>query len=150
LGIFGSFYFPLNFPILYRKEEKKLWFCNSSDKKSGFCNLSYILMIQASLGVLIGFRKQLNVVGIGYQVEIKESSVLVLKLGFSHSISVKVPSSLVVTCPKPRILVITGIDLQKVSNFASIIRRLKLPSAYKEKGIYLSGENSPIKQGKKT
>lgn len=149
-GAYGSFFFPIISPLVYSNAEKKLWLTDFSGSKTSFNNLMYILMVQASLGVLIGYRKQLNVVGIGYQAEIQNSSVLILKLGFSHVVRINVPQYLEISCPKPRIILLRGINLQKINNFASVIRQLKLPSAYKEKGIYLSGEQVVTKQGKKT
>jgi len=71
-------------------------------------------------------------------------------LGFSHQVNVEVPSCVTVSCPKPRILLLKGISLQKINNFSAVLRRLKLPSAYKEKGIYYLGETFSLKQGKKT
>jgi large subunit ribosomal protein L6 len=149
-GVYGSFFFPISSPLVYSNTEKKLWITDFSRSKTSFNNLMYILMLQASLGVLIGYRKQLNVVGIGYQAEIQKGNVLILKLGFSHLVRIKVPQYLEISCPKPRIILLKGINLQKINNFAYVIRQLKLPSAYKEKGIYLSGELVVTKQGKKT
>lgn len=152
-GPIGSFLYPLNSPLVYLKKEKKLFLSQSLVKNKSISKLSHIMLIQASLGVLLGYRRQLNIVGIGYQASVEktnEVSFLVLKLGFSHQVRIKVPDYLEVTCPKPRIIVLKGINLQKVNNFAAVIRKLKLPSAYKEKGIYFSGERVKLKQGKKT
>jgi len=122
-------------------------------EKKLFLRCIIILLTQAALGVLLGYRRQLNVVGIGYQVAVEKKDVstyLVFKLGFSHQVNIEVPSYISVSCPKPRILLIKGINLQKLNNFAAVLRRLKLPSPYKEKGIYYSGEKLSLKQGKKT
>lgn len=151
----GSIACPLYGELIYSKSEKKLWFQSPFDinKKKAFFKMYQVLLTQAALGVLLGYRRQLNVVGIGYQVTVEKKDVstyLVFKLGFSHQINIEVPSYVTVSCPKPRILLIQGINLQKLNNFAAILRRLKLPSAYKEKGIYYSGEKLSLKQGKKT
>lgn len=149
-GGYGSFFFPIHSKIAYDKLDRKLKFYKFFKKDLHFSKLSSVLLVQASLGVLLGFRKQLNVVGIGYNVEVQDNTFLVMKLGFSHLVKIKIPEYLEVKCPKPRIILLRGINLQKINNFASVIRNLKLPSAYKEKGIYFSGERLFIKQGKKT
>lgn len=151
----GAIACPLYGELVYSKSEKKLWFKSSfdADKKKAFFRMYQVLLTQAALGVLLGYRRQLNVVGIGYQVAVEKkdiSTYLVFKLGFSHQVNIEVPSYASVSCPKPRILLIQGINLQKLNNFAAVLRRLKLPSAYKEKGMYYSGEKLSLKQGKKT
>lgn len=151
----GAVVYPLYGEMFYCKNEKKLWFDISLETKrsKAFFHMYQVLLTQAALGVLLGYRRQLNIVGIGYQVSIEKKatkSFLIFKLGFSHQVSIEVPSYLSVKCPKPRILLIQGINLQKLNNFASVLRGLKLPSAYKEKGIYYLGEKPVLKQGKKT
>ena len=151
----GTFSYPVTKSFSFSKVSKKLWLSALSlpQKKKAFFGISQVLLAQACLGVLLGYRKQLNILGIGYQVaiEVKNGvSFLSFKLGLSHPLSIEVPSYLNVSCPKPRILLIKGINLQKVNNFASLIRSLKLPNSYKEKGIYYSGEVLKLKQGKKT
>lgn len=151
----GSVVYPLYGEIIYSKASRKLWLQSKSTTKrsKAFFKMYQVLLAQAALGVLVGYRRQLNIVGIGYQVSVekkKASDSLVFKLGFSHQVNIEVPSYLSVSCPKPRILLIQGISLQKVNNFAAVLRSLKLPSAYKEKGIYYLGEKPVLKQGKKT
>ena len=154
-GACGSLLYPLCAEFVYSKEKRKLWLKNSpkSNQKEAFLKMYHVLLAQAALGVLVGYRRQLNIVGIGYQVSLekkKADSFMVFKLGYSHQVSIKVPSYATVSCPKPRILQLRGINLQKLNNLAAVIRRLKLPSAYKEKGIYYAGESFSLKQGKKS
>lgn len=154
-GAQGSLFYPLYTELVYSKEQKKLWLKKSSKsaQKEAFLKMYYILLAQSALGVLVGYRRQLNIVGIGYQVSLeknKDGSFMVFKLGYSHQVSIKVPSYATVSCPKPRILQLRGINLQKLNNLAAVLRKLKLPSAYKEKGIYYMGEPLSIKEGKKT
>lgn len=154
-GSYGVFSFPLFYELMYDKKEKKLWLIksNSTIRNKSFFFLQQILIRQACLGVLFLFRRQLNIVGIGYQAQIEKDSrntFLVLKLGFSHQIRLRVPDFIRIICPKPRVVLITGLSLQKVSNYASSVRSLRYPNAYKEKGIYYLGEKLKLKQGKKT
>jgi ribosomal protein L6P/L9E len=139
--------------IFYAPKERKLWIKKCEKTSKAFTGLYKILLGQVFLGVLFSYRRQLNIIGIGYQASVEKThtdNVCVLKLGYSHLVYVQIPSSLEVKCPKPRIIVIKGINLQRVSNFAQAIRRCRVPSTYKEKGIYLLGEPLRLKQGKKT
>ena len=151
----GAMVYPLYSKMTYSKAERKLWIQKNmnTNRSKAFFQMYQLLLNQSALGVLLGYRRQLNIVGIGYQLSIEKketSSYLVFKLGFSHQVNIEVPSYLSVSCPKPRILLIQGINLQKLNNFASVLRGLKLPSTYKEKGIYYLGEKPVLKQGKKT
>ena len=76
--------------------------------------------------------------------------MLVLRLGFSHLVKVNIPDFLFVNCPKPKTVVIKGINLQKVNSFAALLKDLKQPNPYKEKGIYFKDESLKLKPGKKT
>lgn len=150
-GLKKRFYYPLDsIGFSYNPLEKKIWLLKSKRESKAFLGLSKILLSQALLGVLLSYRRQLNIVGIGYQAHVEDRSILVLKLGYSHMIRLDVPSSLEVVCPKPRVMVIKGMNLQRVHNFAQLIRRCRFPSSYKEKGIYFLGERLKLKQGKKT
>lgn len=99
-------------------------------------------------GVNKPFTRKLQLEGIGYKVEVKGSDV-VLALGFSHPVIVKIPEGLTVTTEKNNILV-SGIEKDKVGEFASRLRSLKKPEPYKGKGIRYEGEVVKIKQGKKS
>ena len=154
-GAYGSLLYPLYTGVTYSREKKKLWLIKSKSiyRKKAFLKMYNILLAQAALGVLVGYRRQLNIVGIGYQVGLEKKgadSFMIFKLGYSHQVCFKVPSYATVNCLKPRILQFRGINLQKLNNLVAIIRRLKLPSTYKEKGIYYAGESFTLKQGKKT
>lgn len=151
----GSITYPLYAEFDYSKNEKKLSFTQafSQERKKAFFQMYQLLLTQSALGVLLGYRKQLNLVGIGYQVSVEKkenSTCLIFKLGFSHQVNIQVPAYISVICPKPRSLLLKAINLQKLTNFSAVLRRLKLPSVYKEKGIYYLGETVRLKQGKKT
>lgn len=132
---------------------RKFWVSPRKGVNKDFFVLDQSLLNQSCLGVTLGYRCQLNLVGVGYQANVERilgKVFLVLKLGFSHQVKISVPSSIKVTCPKPRLILITGVSLQKVKNFAALVRDLKLPNSYKEKGLYYKGEILKLKQGKKT
>ena len=94
------------------------------------------------------YEKKLIVEGIGFKAEVKGSD-LVLSLGFSHPVKVSPPKDIKVTSEKGAIT-ISGIDKEKVGQWAAYIRGLKKPEPYKGKGIRYEGEVIKRKQGKKT
>jgi len=94
------------------------------------------------------FEKKLIIEGVGFKVELTGDE-LILSLGFSHKINIKVPKDLNVTVEKNTIIV-SGIDKEKVGQFTANIRSLKKPEPYKGKGIRYDGEVIRRKQGKKT
>jgi large subunit ribosomal protein L6 len=155
-GVGGVVKYPMLYEVSYEKKTNKICFLSTESKikqKKAFYILNQILLTQACLGVLFSYRKQLNIVGIGYQALVEKDVnlfFLILKLGFSHQIRFLVPQLLEISCPKPRVILIKGMSLQKVTNCAALIRSLKLPNSYKEKGIYRDGEKLQLKQGKKT
>lgn len=100
------------------------------------------------VGVNTPYVKKLILEGVGFKSEVKGSN-LDLALGFSHPVSVPIPEGLTVTAEKNNITV-TGIDKEKVGQFASMVRALKKPEPYKGKGFHYEGEVVRRKQGKKT
>jgi large subunit ribosomal protein L6 len=99
-------------------------------------------------GVVTAFQKKLIVEGIGFKAEVKGDE-LVLNLGFSHQVKVKIPKGLTVKSEKG-LITISGIDTELVGQFAASIRDLKKPEPYKGKGIRYEDEVIRRKQGKKT
>lgn len=133
------------------------------EAKEGLLNLMPIRKDRASLslwgtyaahasnmikGVTTPFQKKLIVEGIGFKAEVKGEE-LVLNLGFSHQIKVKIPKGLKVTAEKA-LLTVTGIDTELVGQFSAAVRALKKPEPYKGKGIRYDNEVIRRKQGKKT
>jgi len=111
------------------------------------------LIKQTLIGLKSGFRVQLKLVGVGYKVmleEIQGVSFLILKLGYSHHISIKIPSNLKVACPKNTRISILGANQQEVNNFAAVIRSYKKPEPYKGKGILYHDEKIILKEGKRS
>ncbi len=98
-------------------------------------------------GVIEGFRKELEIVGIGYKAQIKGKS-LVLQIGFSHPVEIPIPSDINVSVPSPTKIVVEGIDKVKVGQFAVDIRKIYPPEPYKGKGIRYSKEIVRKKLGK--
>jgi large subunit ribosomal protein L6 len=112
--------------------------------------LTRALLANMVTGVTDGFRKTLEIEGVGYQAELRGSD-LVLKLGKSHEDVVSAPENVTFDVPKEsrgRLIHIEGIDKQVVGEIAANIRKLRPPEPYKGKGIRYSGEIVRRKAGK--
>ena len=99
-------------------------------------------------GVSEGFKKRLILEGVGYRAAVQGSD-LVLQLGFSHEVKHPVPEGIKIVCEKPTIVVIEGVDRQKVGQVAAEIRAYRKPEPYKGKGVRYDGEYIFRKEGKK-
>ena len=99
-------------------------------------------------GVTAGFKKELEIVGVGYRAAIN-GSTLKLSLGYSHEVNYEVPQGVTVTCPKQTEIVIEGDDPQLVGQVAANIREWRRPEPDKGKGIRYKGEFILRKEGKK-
>ncbi len=99
-------------------------------------------------GVTQGFRKELEIQGVGYRAQM-QGNVLKLNLGLSHEVNFEVPEGVTVTTPKQTQVVVEGIDEQRVGQVAANIREWRRPEPYKGKGIRYKGEFIFRKEGKK-
>ena len=98
-------------------------------------------------GVAEGFKKELEIIGVGYKAQIKGEK-LTLNIGFSHLVEMNIPKGLKVSTPAVTRVVVEGIDKQKVGEFAATVRRIYPPEPYKGKGIRYKGEEVRRKLGK--
>ena len=99
-------------------------------------------------GVTEGFKKELEIVGVGYRAQM-QGNTLKLALGLSHDVNFEIPSDVTVTAPKPTEIIIEGIDQQRVGQVAANIREWRKPEPYKGKGIKYKDEYIFRKEGKK-
>ena len=132
------------------KEEGKILVSpldKSKEAKSAWGLIRTIVNNMVS-GVEEGFTKNLEVNGVGYRASVSEG-ILTLQLGYSHDIKLAIPNDLEVKCVKPTEISITGIDKQKVGQFASEVRSFRKPEPYKGKGIKYAEEIIRRKEGKK-
>lgn len=98
-------------------------------------------------GVVNGFEKKLEIVGVGYLASIS-GDTLQLRVGYANELHRKIPKELTVTCPDQTHVVVQGCDKQKVTQFAAEVRSLRKPEPYKGKGIRYQGEHVKLKAGK--
>jgi large subunit ribosomal protein L6 len=118
------------------------------DKTLGkFHGLGRSLVANAVKGVTEGFKRELDIVGIGYRAELKGRQV-VFALGYSHPIVFEVPAGIDIAIEKATHVTVTGIDRQLVGQVAANIRALKKPDPYKQKGVRYTGEVLKKKVGK--
>ena len=100
------------------------------------------------IGVTDGFKKELEINGVGYRAAI-QGNLLKLSLGYSHDVDFEIPSNVKITCAKPTEILVEGIDQQVVGQVAANIRAWRKPEPYKGKGIRYKGEYIFAKEGKK-
>lgn len=98
-------------------------------------------------GVTDGFRKELEIIGVGFRAEQKAKGVL-LNVGFTHGVFITSPTGIKIEVPKPTSVVISGIDGELVGHVAAVIRDVRKPEPYKGKGIRYVGEIVKTKAGK--
>ena len=99
-------------------------------------------------GVTDGFRKELDIVGVGYRAAAKGNDGLELALGFSHPVLVSAPAGISFVVPAPTRIEVHGIDKQLVGQVAADIRAWRKPEPYKGKGVRYVGEHVRRKAGK--
>lgn len=99
------------------------------------------------VGVTEGFKKELEIEGVGFKAVVK-GKILNLALGFTHPIDFNIPDGIEIKCAKPTQVMVTGIDKQKVGQVAAEIRGFHEPEPYKGKGVHYVGEQIRRKQGK--
>jgi large subunit ribosomal protein L6 len=100
------------------------------------------------VGVTEGYRKELEIVGVGYRATAQGPNRLELALGFSHPVSVDAPEGITFEVPSPTRVVVAGNDKQAVGQVAADIRRIRPPEPYKGKGVRYAGEVVRRKAGK--
>ena len=109
--------------------------------------LTRSLLHNMVVGVTEGFKKELDVNGVGYRVA-KEGKKLVMNLGFSHQVFVDEPEGITIEVPNPNHIVISGCNKQQVGQFAAEVREKRPPEPYKGKGIKYTDEVIRRKEGK--
>jgi large subunit ribosomal protein L6 len=140
---------PLPPGIAFKQEDANLVASTvREDPELGkFHGLARSLVANAVLGVTEGFKKELDIVGVGYRAELKGKQVQ-FALGYSHPVVFDIPNGIDVAIDKQTHVTVTGIDRQLVGQVAADIRRLRKPDPYKQKGVRYTGEVLKKKAGK--
>jgi large subunit ribosomal protein L6 len=110
--------------------------------------LTRALLANMITGVTEGYRRGLEIIGVGYRADKKADAPLVLNVGYSHQVRYPEPAGIKISTPTPTTIVVEGIDKQKVGQVAAEIRSVRPPEPYKGKGIRYTGEQVRRKAGK--
>ena len=120
---------------------------NDAKENRSLHGLYRSLVANMVVGVTEGFKKNLEVNGVGYRVQM-QGTKLVMNLGFSHQVIMEAPEGIKIECPNANAIVISGADKQKVGQFAAQVREKRPPEPYKGKGIKYAEEHIRRKEGK--
>lgn len=120
---------------------------SDEERHKALHGLTRTLVANMVEGVTTGFKKVLEITGVGYKAEIKPYGAL-LSLGFSHQIEYKTPAGVSITAPNPTTVVIEGASKELVGQVAAEIRSFRKPEPYKGKGVKYQGEVIRRKAGK--
>ena len=112
-----------------------------------FHGLARSLVNNAVLGVTDGWKRELDIVGVGYRAELKGQQIH-LALGYSHPVVFEIPKGIEVAIDKQTHITVTGVDRQLVGQVAANLRRLRKPDPYQQKGVRYTGEVLKKKAGK--
>ncbi len=143
----GRLVVPLPEGIRLERRDGTLVALRESDRHKALHGLARALVANAVTGVTTGFRKELDIVGVGYRAEVRGRTV-VFNLGYSHPIEFPIPDGIEITVERQTHLVVSGADRALVGQVAADIRRLRPPDPYKQKGVQIVGEPLKKKPGK--
>jgi large subunit ribosomal protein L6 len=133
--------------IRFEQKDGSLHAVRENDSQKALHGLARALVANAFTGVTTGFKKDMDIVGVGYRAELK-GKIVVFALGYSHPIEFAIPEGIQVTVEKQTHLVVSGADRALVGQVVADIRSLRPPDPYKQKGIRITGERLKKKAGK--
>ena len=143
----GKLTVPLPHGITFEQKDGVLNALRATEDHRALHGLARALVANAVHGVTLGFKKDLDIVGVGYRAELKGKTVA-FALGKSHPIEFKIPEGIQISVDKQTHLVVSGADKGQVGQVAADIRKLRPPDPYKQKGIRITGERLKKKAGK--
>jgi large subunit ribosomal protein L6 len=133
--------------IHFEQKDGTLVAKRDSEDRRALHGLARALVANAVTGVTQGFKKDLDIVGVGYRAEVKGKSV-VFALGYSHPVEFPIPEGIQIAVEKQTHLTVTGADKGQVGQVAANLRSLRPPDPYKQKGVRITGERLKKKAGK--
>ena len=145
----GSLHLKVAEPIEVSQADGTITVTRPSDEGEirALHGLSRSLIANMVIGVTDGYRKTLEIVGVGYRVQARGQD-LEFALGYSHPVPVRAPDGITFRVETPTRFVVEGIDKQQVGEVAANIRKLRKPDPYKGKGVRYQGEQIRRKVGK--
>jgi large subunit ribosomal protein L6 len=133
--------------ILFEQKDGTLIAKRDAEEYRALHGLARALVANAVTGVTTGFKKDLDIVGVGYRAEVKGKNV-VLALGYSHPIVFPFPEGIQIAIEKQTHMSVSGADKNQVGQVAANLRALRPPDPYKQKGVRITGERLKKKAGK--
>lgn len=133
--------------VTFEQKDGTLVAKRATEEHRALHGLVRALVANAVTGVTQGFKKDLDIVGVGYRAEVKGKNV-VLALGYSHPIEFPIPEGIQIAVDKQTHMTVSGADKGQVGQVAANLRRLRPPDPYKQKGIRITGERLKKKAGK--
>lgn len=133
--------------VTFEQKDGTLVAKRAAEEHRALHGLARALVANAVTGVTQGFKKDLDIVGVGYRAEVKGKNV-VLALGYSHPIEFPIPEGIQIAVDKQTHMTVSGADKGQVGQVAANLRRLRPPDPYKQKGIRITGERLKKKAGK--
>jgi large subunit ribosomal protein L6 len=133
--------------IRFEQKDGTLIAKRDADEHRALHGLARALVANAVTGVTTGFKKDLDIVGVGYRAEVKGKNV-VLALGYSHPIEFPIPEGIQIAIEKQTHMSVSGADKNQVGQVAANLRALRPPDPYKQKGVRITGERLKKKAGK--
>jgi large subunit ribosomal protein L6 len=139
----------IKLPAGIQMEQKgaELLAIRQNDEQAALHGLARALVANAVVGVTQGFKKDLDIVGVGYRAELKGKTVS-FALGYSHPVEFPIPEGIQITVEKQTHMTVSGADRGKVGQVCANLRALRPPDPYKQKGIRITGERLKKKAGK--
>ena len=146
----GTLSRPIPGAITVRQEGEELLVERPDDERESRAlhGLTRTLVNNMVIGVTEGFRKELEIQGVGYRATAQGPAALELALGFSHTVKVNAPEGITFDVPSPTRIDVVGINKEVVGQVAANIRALRKPEPYKGKGVRYVGEYVQRKAGK--
>jgi large subunit ribosomal protein L6 len=133
--------------IRFEQKDSTLIAKRDTEEHRALHGLARALVANAVTGVTTGFKKELDIVGVGYRAEVKGKNV-VLALGYSHPIEFPIPEGIQIAIEKQTHMSVSGADKNQVGQVAANLRALRPPDPYKQKGVRITGERLKKKAGK--
>jgi len=143
----GELSTPIPRGVEFTLEDGTLTAKRDSDKTAAFHGMARALAANAVEGATNGFSKKLEIVGIGYRAQV-QGNVATFHLGYSHPIDVLMPPGIEIKVEQNTKIEVVGADKQQVGQVAAMIRGLRKPDPYKQKGVRYEGERLRKKEGK--
>jgi large subunit ribosomal protein L6 len=133
--------------IRFEQKDSTLIVKRDSEERRALHGLARALVSNAVTGVTQGFKKELDIVGVGYRAEVRGKNV-VFALGYSHPVEFPIPEGIQIAVEKQTHLTVSGADKGQVGQVAANLRGLRPPDPYKQKGVRITGERLKKKAGK--